>query len=132
MKSRLLLLPLLVLPLVCSVPAEPGALQAVPVQAIAVSDDEGGRPPRVTPAQVKTWIDFTNRTFAPAGVRFDFRPDRRDYASLRSTLLNNVMGAEDADWRRAKAAGNQAAARYPGKLVILLRHGPGANGAGNG
>lgn len=104
----------------------------VRIQAIKVSDDDGKRAARITPAQVTQWVNFANRVFSVANVQFQFQPGRGDFVELKSTLLNNLTGVEDIDWTAQKKTGNAIAAKYSGKLVVFFRHGrgPGATGGG--
>jgi hypothetical protein len=110
-------------------PAYP--LLTVRLQAIQVSDDDGKRTVRITPQQVKLWVDKANEIYAKASVRFLYDPDS-DFAALKSTLLNDMTGDTDANWQREVDFGNQVAARYAGKLVMFFIHGPeqGATGGG--
>ena len=103
----------------------------VGVQAIEVMDDDGGRPARVTAANVAEWIEFTNRSFAPAGIEFAFRGDESDYCVLRNTVINDMTGGGEG-WAETRKLANEVAAKYPDKLVIFLRHGPGPNATGGG
>lgn len=107
-------------------------LLTVRVQAIQVSDDDGGRAANVTPDQVAQWVEFANRAFADARIRFEFHLDGSDWSVLKSTLLNNMTGTSDPAWVQEKAFGNEIAARHPGKLVLFCRHGPGPNPTGGG
>ena len=103
----------------------------VPVQAVIVSDDYGGRRARVTPAQFARWVRFANRAFRKANIMFTFRRQVNvDY--LRSTIINNMTGTGDANWRAAKRLGNEIAARHPQRLVVFVRHGPGSRATGGG
>lgn len=101
------------------------------IQAIQVSDDDGGRTARITTQQVKQWIDKANQIFANASVRLVYDPGS-DFATLKSTLLNNMIGDTDANWTREVDFGNQVAARYSGKLVVFFRYGPGQKPTGEG
>ena len=103
-------------------------LVRVPVQCVIVSDDQGSRRARVTPVQFAKWVDFSNRAFREAKVRFSF--DAKNVDTLTSTTINNTNGAGDANWRATKKLGNEIAARYNGRLVVFVRHGPGATGTG--
>ena len=104
---------------------------SVPVQAVIVSDDHGGRRARFTPTQFAQWVRFANGAFRKANIEFTFRPQVNvDY--LRSTIINNMTGTGDANWRAAKRLGNEIAARYPQRLVVFVRHGPGSSASGGG
>ncbi len=98
-------------------------LISVPIQAVVVSDDDGTRRTAVDPQKIVQSVEFANRTFAAAGIRFVFDP-QRDLSEKRSTLLNDVTGKQDPTWRLSKNLGNAAAARFPGKLVVFYRRGP--------
>lgn len=110
-------------------PNERPAVSTVPVRVFRVSDDDGGRPAQITDRELVDQLAFASAAFAPAGQRFAFDP-AADVEPLRSTLLNNAMGVESADWPEVKASGNALAALHPGKLVIFVRHGPGMSPTG--
>lgn len=101
------------------------------IHAVRVSDDDGGRPCPIEPDQFARWVHYANRVYKKAHLRFDFDPDS-EWSELQSTLLNNMTGTGDANWPDAKAAGNDHAARHPGRLVVFLRHGPGPTPTGGG
>ena len=103
-------------------PAEKDVLK-VPVQAIVITDDDGTRPPHLTPEQVKTWIDAANADFAGAKVHFEFKPDDSDYATVPSTTFNNLSRISDAEWHDAKPLGNALADRSPDRITLIFRHG---------
>ncbi len=114
-----------------------GAASAPPtitlrMQAIRVADDDGSRGAYVSTKKIGEWVDFANRCFAPAGIQFVFRPDEGGFASVNNTALNNMTGVTDANWREAKRRGNEIAARYPKKLVVFFRHGPGEKAIAGG
>ncbi len=101
----------------------------VRVQAVRVSDDDGSRPADVTPSEFRQWIDFTNNCFRDAGIEFVFDPDDGDFCELKSTVVNNLTSDIHSNERKAAMA---AARRWPGKLVVILRHGPGEHPTGQG
>lgn len=103
----------------------------VPLRAIVVRDDDGARPARVDLEELAAAVAFANRTFAPAGIRFDSSP-RAHVAELASSRLNDLAAPPVPEWREVKSLGDAVAARYPGSIVVLLRHGPGGRPAGNG
>jgi hypothetical protein len=96
------------------------------VQAIRLTDDDGGRPADTTAAEFSQWVDFANVSFASAGIAFAYDP-AADFAEVRNTFLNNLADPNDTfpDWRAQGALGNEIAARYPGKVLVIMRHGPG-------
>jgi len=102
----------------------------LPVLAIQVADDDGARAARIAPAHVAGWVAFSNAVFRPAGVRLSFDP--ADLRLLRSSLINDLEGTEQDDWREAKRAADQIADRYPDRLVVFFRHGPGDRATGAG
>jgi hypothetical protein len=103
----------------------------VPLQAIVVGDDDGGRRARVDPIELAASVDFANRTFAPAGIRFDFSVEE-NVGAVDCTLLNDLPAPPVPNWAEVKVVGDRVAADYPGTIVVLLRHGPGDRPAGNG
>ena len=103
----------------------------VPIRAVIVSDDDGARTARVTPRQISQWVDFANRTFAAAGIHFDFSPTR-GVTPLNNTVINRITGSSDTNWNEAKRLGNEIAARFPDALVVFFRYGPGEHPTGAG
>jgi hypothetical protein len=102
---------------------------AIPVRFFRVSDDDGRRETAVDVDELRRQVDFMNKAFNPARVRFTFDA-AHDLAPLKSTIVNNMLGTDDANWLKAKGEGNRIAAGARGKLVVFLRHGPGARPAG--
>lgn len=96
------------------------------VQAVRVADDDGGRAADTSPEEFGEWVAFANASFAPAGIRFLYDP-AADFTDVRSTLLNNLADPNDSfpDWRSQGVLGNEIAERYPGKVLVVMRHGPG-------
>jgi hypothetical protein len=103
----------------------------VQVLAVRVSDDDGGRPAAISPAQLKRWVDYGNQVYASTGIHFRYKTSD-GIVERRSTLLNNVTGTVDRDWLQFKRAANRLAAEHPGKLTLIFRHGPGRQPAGGG
>ena len=111
-------------------PAYP--LLTVPLQAIQVSADDGRRTVRITPQQVKLWVDKMNEIFAQASVRFLYDP-AVDFATLKSTLLDDMSDDTDKNWLGEVDAGNRVAARYPGRVgIVFFIYGPGQGPTGSG
>ncbi len=108
-----------VLPIASAIPID----TVVPVLAVRLSDDDGKRAVSITPSQIATWIDEANRTWAAAGVRFAFDPER-DVETLASSVLNGIGGPADRAWAAESTAANALAARNPGRLTLLFRYGP--------
>lgn len=106
-------------------------LLQVPLQVVAVSDDDGRRPARITTEEFNRWVKFTNGVFREAGIQFGFNA-RTDSAQIRSTVLNNMTGVQDSNWASTKSLANEFAWKYPGRLVVFVRHGPGARASGGG
>ena len=100
----------------------------VPVQAIRVRDDDGGRSTKITGAQVAAWVSKANEIYAWSGIQFTY--SGHDPVSIYSTLLNNINGVEDQNWFEEVAYADQVAAQYPDKLVVFFRWGPGAQPTG--
>ncbi len=95
----------------------------VPIQAVLVSDDDGSHAVQISYEEIKTWVDRSNQIYAMAGIRFLF--NLQDMTTLKSTLLNNMIGNQDAQWDEEVAGGNQVASMYPGRLTIFFRRGSG-------
>ncbi len=93
----------------------------VPIQAVVVSDDDGSRATPITYDKIKAWVDKANEVWAPAGIRFLFTP--QDMSTLANTLVNGLAGPTYEIWPAQRAAANQVAAQYPGKLVVFFRWG---------
>jgi hypothetical protein len=110
----------------------PVPLLVVPIQAVRVADDDGGREARVTPQQVANWVEFANHVYGPAGVRFEFEPNEGGFVLLRSSAINYINGTNQKNWAAMKAHADSISARYPGRLVIFFRWGPGARDTGQG
>jgi hypothetical protein len=104
----------------------------VPLVAVKVTDDGGGRAAEITAEQFGQWVDFANAVYTPIGVRFTFSPAQGDFVSVESTVLNNIHGAEQEHWIAARRRADAVAARYPGRLVVFIRHGSGSRGTGRG
>jgi len=103
----------------------------IPIQAVRISDDDGGRPAAISPRQVKRWVDNANAVYARSGIRFRYEVSD-GLVERKSTLLNNVTGTGDGDWLQSKRLANRLAAEHPGRLTVLFRHGPGPNPTGGG
>ena len=100
------------------------------LEAVVLSDDDGGRSCQISHAQVQTWIDFSNRVYRAAGIAILFDP-RKDTRRLQSTLLNDMKGDGDLTPERLQL-GNTVAGQSPGKIAVLFRHGPGQTPTGQG
>jgi hypothetical protein len=98
----------------------------VRLQAIRVADDDGGRPAAIDAELFGEWVSFANTCFAPTGIVFTYDP-ATDFADVRNTLLNNIADPNDTfpDWRAQGTLGNEIAAQYPDKILVVVRHGPG-------
>ncbi|MGA2111159.1 MAG: hypothetical protein ABSG98_03280 [Anaerolineales bacterium] len=107
------------------------SLLTVGLQAVAVSDDDGEHTAHITAKQVNQWDDQANKIFAKASVRFIYDP-HLDFATLKSTVLNDMSGDSDANWLGEVDVANQVAAGYPGRVVVLFTYGPGKGPEGGG
>jgi hypothetical protein len=110
---------------------------SIHVQAVRVSDScPGVHAAGITPDQVAQWIDRANEVYRPARIRFEFDPDpvAGDWMELNSTEVNALTSDLPGDrvWERGKAIGNEIAALYPRKIVVLFRHGPDETPTGGG
>ena len=107
------------------------------VHAVRVTDDcRGERAAAIDPDQVRRWIEKANEVYAAAGVRFEFDPTPKsgDWALLPSTEVNDLSAELPGDigWERGKSLGNELASHFPGKVLLLFRHGPGDTPTGGG
>ena len=107
------------------------------VHAVRVSDSCAGQHVAgITPQQVATWIDKANEVYAAAHVRFEFdpTPGKGDWAELNSSEVNSLLAELPGDptWEHGKTLGNELAARYPRKVLLLFRHGPDVTPSGGG
>jgi hypothetical protein len=106
-------------------------LFTVHIQAIRVADDNGLRRAQIEIEKVIPWIEEANRVYAGSGIRFLFDP-AEDFSDIQSTLINSMMGVEDADWDQAMTAADSVASKYPGKIVVYFRYGPDSLPTGSG
>ena len=110
--------------------AAPQPLLEVSLLAFRVADDDGGRPARVTAADVARSVAFANDVYRAAGVRFRFDP--RELMPLHNRVINELEGEQQSEWATARRVADEIAEHYPDRLVVFFRHGrgPGATGAG--
>lgn len=110
--------------------------QIISVLAVRVSDDDGSRTARITPAEVKLWLDKANQTFADSKIQFYFEPSETgpDWIDVNHTDMNNVVGSfpGNPEWENARSFGNSVANEFPNKVVIFFRYGPGDFPTGGG
>jgi Metallo-peptidase family M12B Reprolysin-like len=103
----------------------------VPLLAVRVSDDDGGRPAAISPGQIKRWVDYANQVYGSTGIHFRYTTSD-GMIERKSTLLNNPTGTGDRNWLQFKRAGNQLASEHSGKLTLIFRHGPAPQPTGGG
>jgi hypothetical protein len=98
----------------------------VRMEAVMLSDNDGGNPPGVLNlAQLRTWIKVLNSSMRLSGAHIvvDFKAPG-DLAHVRNTVVNRL--AHDSNGSAA-----QLASHYPGKLVVFFRaYGPAGSGIG--
>lgn len=111
---------------------QPSPVITVRIQAIRVSDDDGERQAGVTAVQIRKWVDFANQCYAAAGIRFLFDQEDGDFGNLKSTLLNDMDGVQDGNWKEEEAYANKIAAQYPDRLLVICRYGPDSKPTGRG
>jgi Pregnancy-associated plasma protein-A. len=121
-------LPIVVHSAVLALDREP--LKKFRLQAIVLADDDGSRTAAAAGFQIQRWVDYANEAWRLARFRFEFDPRR--IVTLRHTRLNRMMGEEDGDWPEVRGIGDRIAARFPGRIVVFFRHGPGEEPTGRG
>jgi hypothetical protein len=99
------------------------------IMAIALADDDGGRPTDIDAPEIARRVAMANDIYRLAGIHFDFTP-AADFQRLDNTTLNNLDVR--TDWPRMERLGNEVAARYPDRLVVFFRHGAGTDATGAG
>jgi len=117
------------LPLLAHTCAAAAQTVTIPIRFFRVSDDDGKHETAVDVDALRRQVDFTTKALEQAHVRFTFDADN-DLVPLKSSIVNGMLGTEDANWLKAKLEANRIAAGCHGKLVVFLRHGPGAQQTG--
>jgi hypothetical protein len=102
-------------------------MQKLRIHAVPLADDDGKRKYTFTLDNLAKGVVRANKALAFADVGLVFDPTW-DWQPRNDTKLNNENNSGASWW----AYGNQIAARYPGKIVIFFRHGPGADPVGWG
>jgi hypothetical protein len=107
-------------------PVPAGVEIHVRLEAVILSDDDGGNPPGVLNlAQLREWIHVFNSSLRLSGAHIviDFKAPA-DLARVRNTAVNRL--AHDSNGPAA-----QLASHYPGKMVVFFRaYGPAGSGIG--
>jgi hypothetical protein len=109
------------------VPPVPAGIEMhVRLEAVILSDDDGGNPAGVLNlAQLREWIRVLNASLRLSGAHIvvDFKAPA-DLARVRNTTVNRL--AHDSNGPAA-----QLASHYPGRLVVFFRaYGPAGSGIG--
>ena len=102
-------------------------MQQLRIHAIPLADDNGNRKYTFTLDTLTKGVARANLALAHADVQLVFDPTW-DWEPRNDTQLNNEDNSGSSWW----VYGNQIASRYPGKIVIFFRHGPGPNAVGWG
>ena len=90
----------------------------IQIDAIPLSDPDGGRANTVTSAQFRAAVDDMNTIFDPADIRFAFDPGK-DWHPRHDTSLNSLNNGGGAWWTE----GNAVARQRRGRMVVFLRWG---------
>ena len=114
-----------------------GCPKQLPIQAVILSNDNGGSAAPITLAQIDTWVDAAKEIFKDHLFELTF--DHTNVVYVKSTTLNNPPNTPD-NWQPDPENGiffspdtiydmfaNSVAAGYPDKIVVLFR---GAGGGG--
>ncbi|HEU4836223.1 MAG TPA: hypothetical protein VFS90_17465 [Pyrinomonadaceae bacterium] len=105
------------------------------VQAIVTADDDGSHAANITPADLKTKLEFVNTVFAAANIEFVFN-EQLDFFKMRSTVHNrnltvleppNVDGDKwdhkpEVDELSHERARNELAKQFGGRLVLIIHY----------
>lgn len=102
----------------------------VHLQSVQLSDDDGSRQTPLDPKVMQVQVDWANKAFASAGIRFVWDP-AKDIAQMRSTKLNRMETDEKYTWKMLVADAGSVAAKYPNRLLLLHRYGTGKDPAGD-
>jgi len=107
------------------------------IHAVRVTDCcSGVRAADISARQVAQWVEKANEAYQVARVRFEFDPTPQtgDWDAVKSTEINQLVAALPGDpvWEQGKAAANELARHYPGKVLVFFRRGPGATPTGGG
>jgi Polyglycine hydrolase-like, structural repeat len=102
-------------------------VQQLRIQAIPLADDDGKRKYTFTQDNLAKGVARANKALAHAGVELVFDP-KWDWTPRNDTTMNNEDNSGSNWW----VHGNQIASKYPGKIVIFFRHGPGKDAVGWG
>jgi hypothetical protein len=109
-----------------SQPVPASAVMHVRMEAVILSDNDGGNTPGVLSlAQLRQWIRIWNSSLRLSGanIAIDFDASA-DLARVRNTTVNHL--AHDSNGPAAKVASH-----YPGKIIVLFRaYGPAGSGIG--
>ncbi len=102
----------------------------VHLQSVQLSDDDGSRQTPLDPAVMQSQVDWANKAFESASIRFVWNP-KKDIAQMRSTKLNRMETDEKYTWKKLVADAASVAAKYPNRLLLLHRYGTGKDPAGD-
>lgn len=102
-------------------------MRTIKLQAIPLSDDNGGRSFNFSIDDLKELVNITNIRFRCANIKFDF-DSKTDWKPIQNTSLNNMTNSGNNWWVK----GNLEASKYPGKIVVFFRHGTGSSPTWNG
>jgi len=102
----------------------------VHLQAVQLSDDDGSRQTPLDPKLMQVEVDWANKAFASAGIRFVW-DSKKDIAQMRSTKLNRMETDEKYTWKMLVGDAAKVASKYPNRLLILHRYGTGKDPAGD-
>ena len=106
----------------------------VPIQAIFLTDDDGGNPAAICAAEVNVWRHRANLIWFGSCLDFTFDASEgsSDYVWIRSTPLNSISDTSSPNWTVQLDLAKDLASQFPDKLVMLFRHGPDALPIGSG
>lgn len=89
-------------------------VRRVPIAAMLVSDDNGGRAPTVTTADISRIVRFNSTILMRAGLQLTF--DQADVRTVRSTAINDTTTASD----ETDEANRIMEAHFPNHLGVFF------------
>lgn len=101
----------------------------VPMVFFRCANDDGSIPCDVTLGDLHKMVEWMNKIYEPARLRFVWDPTK-DFVDLSNTVLNSSgmfndapKEQQDAHWKAVSLEDAKVAVKYAGKVLIYCRHG---------